>query len=317
VVLESEFLFEEAPFLQSHASTIAEVNGNLLVAYFGGTYERHSDVSIYLQRQDGGGWTYPERIADGIVNDTLRYPTWNPVLFYKDRILSLYYKMGPSPDEWWGMVIKSYDEGKTWTKPQALPDGFLGPIKNKPIETGLTTLLFPSSVEYPNGVWKAHIERSDNGGKSWKRIEIPSPDSVKIIQPSLLEFPNGRILALLRSNQDRVMQSWSYDDGKTWTAVSPTTVPNPNSGLDAVASKSGHYFLVNNAMESGNSWEMGRNKLYVYASNDGYNWSQILKLEDEEVGEFSYPAIIEAADGTIHITYSYDRKRIKYVKLSY
>ena len=144
---------------------------------------------------------------------------------------------------------------------------------------------------------------------------LPPPDSVKVIQPTLLEIPNKGILAILRSNQNRVMQSWSEDDGKSWSAVIPTDLLNPNSGIDAVTTTSGKYLLVNNAMESGDSWEVGRNKLYLYASDDGKNWTQVLQLEDQESGEFSYPAIIEGSDGDIHITYTYDRRNIKHLKI--
>jgi predicted neuraminidase len=316
IILQSELLFADAPFAQCHASTIAEVNGTLLVAYFGGTHERNPDVSIYLQRQEQGGWSVPHKIADGVVNDTLRYPTWNPVLFFENDNLVLHYKMGPSPTEWWGMYITSHDEGRNWSKPKSYPEGFLGPIKNKPIRTHRGTLLYPSSVEYLNGIWKAHIERLEDGGKTFSKIEIPSPDSVKVIQPTLLEIPNKGILALLRSNQNRVLQSWSADDGKTWSAVTPTDLLNPNSGIDAVATTSGKYLLVNNTMKSGDSWEVGRNKLYLYASEDCKNWKQVMQFEDQESGEFSYPAVIEGEDGNIHITYTYNREAIKYLKVS-
>jgi alpha-L-fucosidase len=285
------------------------------VAYFGGTHERNPDVSIYLQRKEQGEWSAPRKIADGVVNDTLRYPTWNPVLFYENDTLVLHYKMGPSPAEWWGMYMTSYDEGRNWSKPKRYPASFLGPIKNKPIRTQRGTLLYPSSVEYVDGTWKSHIERSEDRSKTFSKIEIPSPDTVKVIQPTLLEIPNTGILALLRSNQNRVMQSWSADDGKTWSAITPTDLLNPNSGIDAVATTSGKYLLVNNALESGASWEMGRNKLSLYASDDGKNWTQIMQLEDQESGEFSYPAIINGSDGYIHITYTYDRRNMKYLKI--
>lgn len=315
-LLGSEFLFQDAPFAQCHASTLVEVDGKLWVAYFGGTHERNPDVSIYLQQQEEGTWSAPRKIVDGVVNDTLRYPTWNPVLFNENGNVTLHYKMGPSPAEWWGMYTITTDGGATWSKPKSYPEGFLGPIKNKPIRTQAGTLLYPSSVEYPDGTWKAHIERLEEGEIHFSKIQIPSPDAVKVIQPTLLEIPNKGILALLRSNQNRVMQSWSADDGASWSEVELTQLVHPNSGIDAVGTTSGNYLLVNNAMERGNSWEKGRNKLAVYTSKDGQDWTQVLQLEDQESGEFSYPAIIEGSDGNIHITYTYNRTAIKYLKLS-
>ncbi|PTN07372.1 exo-alpha-sialidase [Mangrovibacterium marinum] len=317
-VVTTEFLYDTAAFPQCHASTIVETKDGLLASFFGGTHERANDVCIYTTRKvDGEQWSAPEKVADGFVNDTLTYPTWNPVLFEVGDRLYLYYKVGPSPTEWWGMSIYSTDEGKSWSQPKKLPENILGPIRNKPISLKSGVILSPSSIEYTPELWKAHIERSTNDGRTWTKIDIPANDSIKVIQPTLLVHPDGKIQALLRSNQNVIMQSWSDDDGLTWSEVSPTKIVHPNSGIDAVSTTSGWYFLVNNPLKSGESWEMGRNKLYLYASKDGINWEKIYDLEDQPQGEFSYPAIIQAKDGSLHITYTYNRSKIKHVQLHF
>ncbi|MBA3483529.1 MAG: exo-alpha-sialidase, partial [Pirellulales bacterium] len=100
----SEFIFESAPFPSCHASTIAESNGQLIAAWFGGTDERDPDVGIWSSRHVDGAWTAPVEVANGVESPTLRYPTWNPVLFQpKNGPLMLFYKVGPSPSQWWGM----------------------------------------------------------------------------------------------------------------------------------------------------------------------------------------------------------------------
>ena len=50
-------------------------------------------------------------------------------------------------------------------------------------------------------------------------------------------------------------------------------------------------------------------------SRDGTTWSAALVLENEPGGEFSYPAVIQAADGLVHITYTWKRQRIRHVVL--
>ncbi|MHC4048273.1 exo-alpha-sialidase, partial [Bradyrhizobium sp. 23AC] len=66
--------------------------------------------------------------------DGTRYPTWNPVLFQPPGgPLTLFYKVGPNPRGWWGMVKTSSDGGRSWSAAQRLPEGALGPIKNKPV----------------------------------------------------------------------------------------------------------------------------------------------------------------------------------------
>lgn len=317
-VLSEEFIFEEAPFAQCHASTLIGMgNGSVMAAWFGGTHERHPDVAIYTSSNTTGNWSAPKLIADGVVNDTLRYPCWNPVLFKNNRDeIVLFYKVGPSPSTWWGMYSIMDVNKEGWSKSHQLPEGILGPIKNKPIQVGDELVLSPSSVESEEGaIWKSHVEISADGGATWTKSHIPSEEGVKTIQPTLLQLPNGNIKALLRSNQDVIMESVSSDSGLTWSMASTTSVPNPNSGIDAVSLKKGGYLMVYNPGVSGEDWSNGREKLHLAYSGDGNEWTDVLKLEDHDEGEYSYPAIIQDAQGIIHISYTYDRSKIKYIKL--
>src|SRR5688572_11858627 len=134
-VSETEFVFESAPFASAHASTIVESRDGLVAAWFGGTREGAADVGIWLSRRVAGIWTPPIEVATGIQPDGARHPCWNPVLFeQRDKSLMLFYKVGPNPRSWWGMLRTSRDGGRTWTDARRLPDGILGPIKNKPVQ---------------------------------------------------------------------------------------------------------------------------------------------------------------------------------------
>lgn len=314
-IVSESYISDTLQYAQCHASTIIETKDGLLLSFFGGPYERHPEVSIYTAAFTDGQWQKPIKVADGKA-DTTSLPTWNPVLFRNaNNQIDLFYKVGPSPNDWWGMLMHSTNEGKTWSEPEKLPNGILGPIRNRPILLESGIILSPSSTEENQELWKSHIERSTDGGQTWTKIDIPSPDSVKVIQPTLLVYPDQSIQALLRSNQNVVMESSSHDEGKTWTEVQPTTIPHPNSGIDAITLQSGAKLLVNNPMPSGDSWKAGRNKLDLYYSTDGKRWQTIMHLENEPEGEFSYPCIIQTSDGLIHITYTYNRKQIKHVVL--
>ncbi|WP_159520413.1 sialidase family protein [Sunxiuqinia indica] len=313
IVLE-EFIYETAPFPSSHAGTIVETtDGTMVTSWFGGTYERDPDVCIYVSRKVDGEWTEPENVADGIQNDTLRYPTWNPVLFQvPNGELQLYYKIGAHPDNWRGWMKTSEDGGVTWSEAIALPDGIIGPVKNKPVLID-GKIISPTSTEEDG--WQVYFEISDDLGKTWRKTE-PINDGYDIIaiQPSILEYPDGRLQALTRSKNRAVLQSWSDDRGETWSEMTKTSLPQNNSGTDAVTLADGRQLLVyNHVLPPGDKFKGGRSPLNVAVSKDGENWSAALVLEDEPEQRFSYPAVIQTNDGMIHILYTWKRVKMKHV----
>jgi len=220
--------------------------------------------------------------------------------------LLLFYKVGPTPKDWWGMLIKSTDNGQTWSQPQRLPEGILGPIKNKPI-LYKGELLCPSSTEHDG--WKTHIERTTDGGQSWSKTDsLGDANQFGTIQPTMLVHPGGKLQILCRSRQRKIVESWSDDDAKTWSLLAATELPNPNSGIDAVNLKDGRILMIYNHTPR------GRSPINVAVSEDGKHWQAGAKLETER-GEFSYPAVICTADGKVHITYTWKRKKVKHVEL--
>ncbi|PZX47588.1 sialidase family protein [Algoriphagus chordae] len=308
-ILSSGFIYEQAPFPSCHASTLVETDRGILASWFGGTYERHPDVSIYTSLLANGTWSTPEMVADGVENKDFRNPTWNPVLYKNDAgKIILFYKEGPNPREWWGLYKTSEDEGKTWSEAIQIPPGMLGPVKNKTVELADGTLLHPSSFE-TNGVWSMHVETTTSDVQNWNKIEIDNGD-FHAIQPTVLFYPNGKLQMLARTQEDVIGTTWSSDNGKTWSTVESTGLVHNNSGIDAVTLKSGVQLLLCNPIKD------GRNKLSLLMSMDGINWEEIYVLEDQPKGEFSYPAIIQAKDGSVHMTYTYNREKIKYVALS-
>jgi predicted neuraminidase len=310
----SEFIFERAPFPSAHASTIVETTDGLVAAWFGGTRERDPDVGIWVSRRDRAGWSAPVEVANGVQPDGTRHPSWNPVLFQPTGgPLVLFYKVGPSPDKWWGLVRTSTDSGRTWSPATKLPDGILGPIRAKPVELGKGTILAGSSTEHDG--WIVHMERytgdwsltSLAAAASWARsAPINTKTEFGAIQPTILVHSPATLQILCRTRQKVIAESWSQDGGRTWTALKATTLPNPSAGIDAVRLTDGRFLLVYNPTES------GRAKLDLAISPDGKAWTRALVLEDS-AGEYSYPAMIQTRDGKVHVTYTWQRERIKHV----
>lgn len=261
-------------------------------------------------------------MVNGVQNDTLRYPTWNPVLFQiPDGDLMLFYKVGPHPSNWWGMLMRSSDNGLTWSNPEHLPDGFIGPVKNKPVLLENGTLICPTSTEGDEG-WRVHMEMTSDFGKTWTKTG-PINDGksqhfngfvLKAIQPSVLTHSDGKLQVLCRSRNRAIVESWSKDGGKTWSKMDTTNLPNNNSGTDAVTLADGRQLLVyNHVLPEGTKFKGLRTPLNVAISDDGVNWSAAAILEDSPISQYSYPAVIQTSDGMVHFVYTWRRKRIKHV----
>jgi predicted neuraminidase len=336
-----QFLFApgSAPFPECHASTVVVLkNDELMAAWFGGTKEGAPDVAIWGARRVGGVWSAPVELEreKGV-------PSWNPVLFHtKDGRLWLYYKVGPSPGNWAAGRMYSDDEGKTWSKDERLPAGLLGPIRAKPLVLDDGTIVAGSSVE-AHETWAAWVERSTDGGKNWAKIgpisvpravdeaTVPEPEppagSVSlmpgsdakplprkyegIIQPSIISLGGKhlRLYARSRTLAAKIAVADSMDNGATWSQARFIDVPNNNSGIDAIRLKDGRIVLIYNNTPD------GRTPLNLAVSRDGEHFTLFATLEDI-VGQYSYPAMVEAADGGLEMTYTWQRKTIKYVHLA-
>lgn len=337
-IVKSEFIYEPGPYPQCHASTIAETAaGELVAAWFGGTAESNPDVCIWLSRFERGKWTPGVNVADGVQHAAKRYACWNPVLFQpRGGPLQLYYKVGPSPEKWWGMLTTSPDGGRTWSEPRRLPEGVLGPVKNKPIQLADGTIISGSSTEDRALGWQVHLELSSDLGRTWRLVgPINTKDEFNAIQPSVLTYPDGRLQLLCRSKEKTLTTSWSGDQGRTWSKMVSSGLYNPNSGSDAVTLADGRQLLIYNLREraggaprnpkanalggaqpaipeASEDWGV-RWPLNLSVSTDGETWSMLVTLEDEPRRHgYAYPAVIQTRDGLVHVTYTWNREKIKH-----
>jgi predicted neuraminidase len=310
-IVLSEFIFEKAPFPSCHASTIAQTKDGLVAAWFGGLHERAPDVGIWVSRNMDGKWSPLVEVANGIQPSGPRLPCWNPALFQSEGgPLLLFYKIGPSPALWWGMMMTSDDQGVTWSKPHRLPDEVIGPAKDKPIQLSDGSILAPSGVE--NDGDRLYFDRSTDLGVTWTKIgPLNEGHVVKLEQPTLLDHGGGLLQFLCRSHSGHIYQGWSTDNGQTWSAPTATELPNPNSGIDAVQLRDGRSLLVYN----NSATEKNRRPLNVAISPDGKSWKMVLVIEDTNGPQLSYPAVIQTRDGLVHITYTWKRLRIRHVVL--
>ena len=309
------FVFgDDRPFAQCHASTVVRTSdGRFLVAWFGGTHEKHDDVGIWLSKGEPGKWSAPREVAK--VREDAH---WNPVLFRDPSgTITLFFKVGKTIDFWETWYKVSHDEGETWSEAAELvpgDKGGRGPVRNKPIVLSNGVWLAPASNEL-NKVWNAFVDRSEDQGKTWTQtafveLERDSAFGSGVIQPTLWESAPGKVHMLLRSSAGVICRSDSEDYGKTWSPVYKTDMPNPNSGIDVTQLADNTLVLIFNP--DNKNWG-SRSPISLAVSRDnGKHWDPVIELDrGHEDDEFSYPSVISWGD-TVAVTYTWNRQRIAF-----
>lgn len=331
-----EFIAEEdRGFDSGHASTLVQMrDGNILTAWFGGSWEKGCDVALWIARRIQGAWEKPRKLVDvrGVA-------MWNPVLFQKeDGGVILFYKVGESISIWKTWFVETYDNGETFSTLQELvpgdESGGRGPVKNKPIRLKDGTVLAPASLE--GSEWDAFVDISKDDCKTWEASELVpvrrvSTNNIQmvdrpynkhylygkgIIQPTLWQDDSGAVHMLLRSTSSRIFRSDSVDGGRTWNLAYDTGLPNNNSGIDLVRMNNGNIVLVYNPRENLPNYYKGpRTPLVVAVSKDnGETFEEVCVLENAQ-GNYCYPSVICNNKDEIMITYTWNRETIVYCQM--
>ncbi|HUR56113.1 MAG TPA: exo-alpha-sialidase [Opitutaceae bacterium] len=155
---------------------------------------------------------------------------------------------------------------------------------------------------YSDGFSFSLMNISDDWGQTW-HTSAPLIGAGNI-QPSIVRRKDGSLYTLMRDNgppPKRLMQSESRDRGETWSPVTDSEHANPGSGAEIISLRNGHWALV------GNDLERGRHRLTVKISDDEgvtWKWQRAIEFAADEGGRFHYPSIMQARDGTLHVTYS-------------
>ena len=269
-------------------------------------YDR--DGRFYLVGENG-------IVLDSKYNETdYRVTDWKGSLFKGDDYVGNIYLNGKSgegdensvvtfgaplkaPKRNYIFMFRSTDNGKTWGMQFKLDDGLIGPTKNKPIKFR-DKIIMPSSREFHASFgWSSCFEivQLDN----IRQIKVPGSIFYGAIQPAVVRLQDGTLKAFMRSRCGYVCQS-SSPDGTHWSCAERTKIPNPNSGLDAIALKDGKIALACNPTKK------SRNEMALFISCDGgQTWKKVFSKKRKYPQE--YPSIIESRDGKIHLIYT--RKR--------
>jgi predicted neuraminidase len=191
------------------------------------------------------------------------------------------------------------------------------PIKR---ETGWMTRIHPTTLPsgrillplYSDGFNICLMAISDDCGETWK---ASSPIvGMGPIQPTVARKKDGTLVGFFRDSGNapgRALTSTSADDGMTWSPAVDTEILNPGSSLEVVVLADGRWVMAFNDTEN------GRHSLALSLSDDEgatWKWKRHLELANPGEGGFAYPSMLQARDGKIHTTYTYNMSEHKTIK---
>jgi predicted neuraminidase len=302
--LPAEFVSEKLPKIApfSHASTLAELaDGRIALAWYAGSAEGSTDAAILFSTRDANGWSPPRvivtRAETAAATGMVVRKIGNPVLHANGNRLQLWY-VTVSVGGWSGAAIShktSGDGGLTWSAAVKLTTS---PLFN------MGTLVRTSPVAMRDGGLglPAYHEMFGQHGE-WLRIG-----------------PRGRVLGKVRVPGAGLQPAVAAIDGKEALMVARSAAKangvvmadaNDNTSLDLLRLQSGRLLLAANGVRG-----RDRSVLQLFLSDDkGATWKESRVIEDDPDvnAEYSYPALLQTADGRIHLTYSFRSKVIAHV----
>ena len=318
-IILSEFVEAAPKEPEVHSSTITEVSpGVFLAAWFGGAKEADKDTQIWGARRTAEGWGESFVIEKGLDDKGEPTPVYNPSLYtHKDGRVTLFYFAGI----WEGGVKKycmkdSTDGGLTWSPERLVPKNLHGPCRAKPLLLSDGSLLYPTSGKgtgYTN--WSDEAMTPESWGSS---PGAKDPGKLAAFQPTLLQKNDGTVLMFFRSNAREIGVARSTDLGRTWSPIKGIGIYKANSAIDVLKLRDGRCLLIYNKTPkpaaSSKSWGPRHPLTLALSTDEGETWRDLFNIETDKIREgFAYPTMIQAGDGSVHITYTWGRKRIKHV----
>jgi len=300
------------------------------------------EVAYRISKDEGVTWT------EYALFDSARFAVVNPVFVQtrKGTIIVAFSNMKElSPLNWNNTthnydpaakiptyIVCSRDNGKTWSEPQKLHDSWTG-FNRAMIETKDGTIVLSTMIMRNNpGRHCVLTYVSPDDGASWTpSIVLDSPSSSGhhggLMEANIIQLNDGRLWMLIRTNWDYFYESYSSDNGRTWSAYCKTEIDASSSPCGLLRMKSGRIVMVWNrlyhkdrkemARQGGDknlceveaSWQRDELSL-AYSDDDGKTWSSPVVVAENRNPDtansqrswLSYPYLFEQSKGVIWIT---------------
>lgn len=341
-VLES--MIPPGDYRTAHAPALLELpNGDMLCAWFAGSFEGSADVSIVCARLPKGETRWEEPVQ---VSHDSRRSEQNPSLFLgpDGAVWAVYTaqldRMPGKDNMQFTSIIrcqKSVDGGKSWGEPEVLFNRE-GSFCRQPIQ-------ILANGRWIFGNWLCTdsasglagdptvFQISDDQGATWKTVEMP--DSYGRVHANVVELEEGHLVAFMRSRAaDYIYRSESKDWGDSWSPAVPTVLPNNNASISALRLTSGRIAIAYNPTCAKDpvagvaAWPGLRCPVAVALSEDGgLTWPLIRYMERGEGfqgaenrtnnKQYEYPYLMQSKDGNLHLAFAYkNRIGVKYMRFT-
>ena len=288
---------------------ITAPNGDLLISIDErvpscGDLKWSEDINIVLRRSEDNGktWMSIERIIDFPLGQSASDPS-----FILDKVtgtIFMFYNfmdLIKEKDVYYLHVVKSTDNGKTWSEPEDITSQITKPqwhndfkfiTSGRGIQTSTGKLLH-CMVNLDNGM---HVFGSDDHGESWKLYDVPiSPAN----ESKIVELHDGSWMINSRANNKGIrFVHISEDEGKTWETRGEETLIDPSCNASIIQydfkkKKKGTPLIFSNAksgdtrenmtvrisFDNGETWSKGKT---IYTGGSAY--STLTVLNNGEIG---------------------------------
>lgn len=303
-----------------HASAVAWLpDGAMAAVWYHGEFEKSLDSRVVWSRKPAGSskWTQPE-----VLYDDPDHSDGNPTLWvHEDGTLFVFLSVivGKGWDDAQIRMLKSHDGGATWSAPVTLRSALCWNVRHRPVRLANGDLLLPL---YNDCLALPAFMRSSDDFSTWEeQFDPPEPqyllDHLGQIQPALVVQADGGVAAITRdgSAKRRIHRMVSYDHGLTWTPSEPLDLPNSGTSVDQTRLLSGHVVVVFN-----NHPDRRFPLSAALSLDEGRTFTAIRDLDAECPADhcsFAYPSVAQdLGDGTIWVTYTYDRRTIGWVRFN-
>lgn len=308
-------------------------NGRLWACWVGGGDNEKAFFVLATSDDQGDNWSKP-RLVINPHDDALPYarrtivgnlwtdPLGRLWLFfdqsmaYFDGRAGTWYTRCDNPEAdqpEWSAPVRIW-HGCSLNKPIVLSNGHwmlpvsLWAVKKEQKEArDNSPVLFGGFFSELNAFRGANVFVSPDQGATWTRkggVAFPNPD---FDEHNLVERKDGSIWMTARTSTRDIMESISRDEGVTWSEPKNSGIRHASSRHFMRRLRSGNLLLVKHgATMEYPSLRLDRSHLCAFISdNDGATWKGSLLL-DERAG-ISYPDGTQAPDGTIFVSYDYNR----------